>query len=284
MTNLAPCKNGTFPSDEFGPIGLWDAMMRFHVGGAYAIWLQLKRMEASVSHGPPSEDDAIKRSTLKALILQIIDVLKFDDLDEPVRIAYVLAKSLADNKGWDHIYHDLRHMNNAIDHYLNEKKCFMLPASKEDWYGMAREKFPEDRRLALKGVWTDLDEACDCFSCEHYNATMLLLGRCMEGGVRMVSRKFGVSLTESANPAKDRSWAVLMDSVNKRLKDLESNKRSRSDLRKVERFSAIASHLSACRIAWRNLPAHPGKSSLEVPTKGVLEATVLFVAELAKAV
>jgi hypothetical protein len=96
--------------------------------------------------------------------------------------------------------------------------------------------------------------------------------RIMEFSVQKLGDKLGVDLAEEKN------WQVILDQVNKAIKNLDQK------VEKTKTLALVSANLYNVKLAWRNEVMHPKATYTKEESKRVLDSVKSFVEELVNVV
>jgi hypothetical protein len=271
---------------EPGSTGSLLDVKEFLLGGNLNMLRTLEVIEKKwCAHTPPDEPLADHMvDHFVAMTKLTINILEMNYMHECARTAHRMLVDIEGRKSYVTLGHDARHLRESIEQQLRSMRFLMLHPDKQDWFlGHALKlRSGVNVRMFRLGLSDDLLMACTAYATDQNDACILLLARSMERAVKVLAQKLRIKLTHH-NPASAKSWAVLMDQVHKKLKDMEQTKRSKAAMLRLEQMSSVASHLSNARIAWRNAPVHSNEDEnvIEAKTKAILDATINLLQELA---
>ncbi len=159
-------------------------------------------------------------------------------------------------------------LNKRIEHELKRKKFYQLAPGRSALFD-EQEPFGHPVAESFPSASHDICEACRCFACDRYDATVYHLSRAMESPLRCLAKTLHVKYTPS--------WAAYIRKIDKKLK----NPKIRLSKARKDFLSNASALLWAVKDAWRNDSAHLEKQYGPDQTRQIFDSTGAFLRHLA---
>jgi hypothetical protein len=159
-------------------------------------------------------------------------------------------------------------LNKRIEHELKRRKFYQL-ASPMALLFEKTAPFGEAVENSFPSAAHDIREACRCFACDRFDATVYHLSRAMESPLRCLARTLNVKYAPG--------WAGYISKIDKKLK----NPKIRLSKARKDFLSNASALLWAVKDAWRNEAAHLEKHYGPDQTGQIFDSTRAFMTHLA---
>jgi len=124
----------------------------------------------------------------------------------------------------------------------------------------------------------DIIEAGNCYSLERPTACVFHLMRVIPYGMAVLAKKLKVKYSA---PIETLEWGIIIPPIDKAVRELQQQPRSKKRAENQKYYSEIVSHLYFCKDAWRNHVSH-GRDSYDMPkAKSVMDHVCLVMSLLA---
>jgi hypothetical protein len=164
----------------------------------------------------------------------------------------------------------------TIETELSIRLFFFIPPDRADFYN-ATEPFGAEVTATFPDAQFDLEEAAKCFALERWTACVIHLMRAVEVGLAAFAKELGA-------PLGTGNWQDTLTSINREINKLESTKPTPDWKDRVEKYSAVSSHIRDIKTAVRNPSMHVRGRYDEVRARDIYNATGAFLRHLATSV
>jgi hypothetical protein len=166
----------------------------------------------------------------------------------------------------------IRGLQERIEDEMGERLFLYIPPDEAELYSSSDAFFSPTVIAKWSNLLEDVSEAVKCLSLSRYTASVFHLMRIMEFSVQKLGDKLGVDLAEEKN------WQVILDQVNKAIKNLDQK------VEKTKTLALVSANLYNVKLAWRNEVMHPKATYTKEESKRVLDSVKSFVEELVNVV
>ncbi len=185
--------------------------------------------------------------------------------DQMVRLIEMFSTQ---NPTAQEVAYGLTELQNRIDDQLARRSFYQLRPEVADLFDN-EHPFGETITARFPSAAHDIREACKCFACERYDATVYHLSRALESPMRCLASSLHIKYAPG--------WAGYIRQIDKKLKD---TKLKLSGKRRTFLGNASAL-LWSVKEAWRNDAAHLGKEYGPDQTRKIFDSTRSFMEHLA---
>lgn len=243
-------------------------MFQFDANRFLRAFSDLDRLELLFKdYGPKST--VIIDDSLRETATDLHDQLMGMGLVVSLVAAQRLSKIAADDEVNQQTFHSaVRDIRLRMTDELGTKFWLHLDDDEARYFTDGLGVFGKDVTDKLPKISTDLAEAGKCFGVARYTACVFHLMRAMEYCLQELGAKLGVTMSD------ELVWQIILDQVNKAIKSLNAKDPQTS------RYSEIAAHLYAVKLAWRNEVMHPKATYTKEEAREILYHVKLFTQDL----
>lgn len=162
-------------------------------------------------------------------------------------------------------------LNKRIEHELKRKKFYQLKTDVAEMFDK-REPFGPVVSLRFSAAAHDVSEACSCFACERYDASVFHLMRAMEVVLRDLAHKLGIPYLPS--------WDSYLKKIDEFLKS--ADRKSTEQRQLAGFFSEASALLRSVKDAWRNDVMHVESRFGPDQSRDILRSVKAFMIWLSK--
>ena len=146
----------------------------------------------------------------------------------------------------------IREMSNNLMVELSSAWFLMVPADRRFVYEQPHPIFGEVVNRAFPEAQRDIAAAGRCYALDEWTACVTHLMRALESGLRWLAMRVQLDPSE----IKSENWKVVIDLIEKKIRELESTPKSDEKREKTQFLSEAAMQFRWFKDAWRNDAAH----------------------------
>lgn len=171
----------------------------------------------------------------------------------------------------------IEEINNTLRRELNLVTLLALDAQDTELYAPEYPLFGLDFDKQFPSISYEVDEAASCLALDRSTASAFHSIRCLEAGIRALSRCLAIS---DPTRAANRSWSLLLKALKEAIDDKwpGSNTRLSGD---GEFFDNAYAALAAMQNPWRNATMHLDQKYTSSEARHIFEVAKGFMAKIA---
>ena len=146
----------------------------------------------------------------------------------------------------------IREMSNNLMVELSSAWFLMVPAGRRFVYEQPRPIFGDEVYCAFPNARPDIAAAGRCYALDEWTACVFHLMRALEHTLLWLADRVKLDPEDM----KRENWKTIIDQIEKRIRDLESEPKSKEKSEKVRFLSEAATQFRWFKDAWRNNAAH----------------------------
>ncbi|WP_348267372.1 hypothetical protein P8936_16660 [Edaphobacter paludis] len=180
-----------------------------------------------------------------------------------------LIKMFASKPTIEQVASGLTELQNRVDDQLARRSFYQLRPETADFFEV-QNPFGESVAVCFPSASHDIAEACKCFACDRFDATIYHLMRAMEVALCCLAKRVRVRYSPS--------WMTYLDQIDKVLRSKVKKSASRkARLRFLSNASAL---LRAVKEAWRDDTMHIAGKYGSDQTRDILLSVKAFMIHL----
>lgn len=232
---------------------LWsliDMAVRFRASSFATVIAQLRQSAMSVElamPGGPSPKDVVL-AALQAADLQFREL----PLSPVLKSQWQRLIERADIAPLGEVAILIREMNNNLMVELSSAWFLMIPADRRFVYEQPTPIFGDDVYRAFPKAQRDIAAAGRCYALDEWTACVIHLMRALEHGLMWLAERVKLNPEDM----KRENWKNIIDQIEKKIRDMESEPKSNEKSLKVQFLSEAATQFRWFKDAWRNDAAH----------------------------
>lgn len=169
-------------------------------------------------------------------------------------------------------------LENSIATELTSSYFLRIPEGRRFFFDQRKPLFGQEVADIFQSASYDISAAGRCFALDEWTACVFHLMRVLEIGLRDMAKNVG--LDESAMELEN--WKVVIDQIEKKIKELESTPKSTIKSEKLRFYSEAASGFRYFKDAWRNHVSHARTHYDEREALVIYNNVLAFMQTLAK--
>lgn len=156
-------------------------------------------------------------------------------------------------------------LNKRIEHDLKRKVFYQL---RPDAAKLFENEDPFGQQVSLRFPCSihDIREACRCFACARYDATVYHSARTLEAALRQFAEMLGIEYSVN--------WGAYIEAIRKRIEG--TNPKDAADRARRDFISSAATKLQTVQLSWRNESMHVGSQYGADQAKDILDSARAF--------